>query len=130
MRKGWGRWEWLYITLCIVAVIISLPVMLPVAMIQHTLAERRKKRRVLVAPCVRCGVVLGTAALERASAEWAAHMEKLFREHPGIHFRMVCELQAVCLACEQAHKYDEKADAFVAVAREWPYKQASEPGGG
>ena len=130
MRKGWDRWEWLYITLCIVAVIVSFPVMFPVAMIQHTLAERRKQRRVLKARCVRCGEILGPAALDRADVEWSAHVEQMFRDHPGIRFRMVRTVHAVCADCGQAYRYDEKADAFEPVADE-PFKrrQASETGG-
>ena len=116
MRKGWGRWEWLYITLCVVALIVSFPVAFPVAMIQHTRAERRKKQRVLQAPCAHCGAALGTAAIERADAEWSTHLDKLFRENPGIRFRLVRTVNAVCTACGQSHRYDEKADVFVAVA--------------
>ncbi len=130
MRKGWGRWEWLYITLCLVVFVVALPVAFPIAMIQHTRAERRKGQRVLETPCVRCGEILGQAALDRADAEWSAHMAQLFRDHPGMRFRLVRTVNAVCVACGQAHRYDGKADAFEAVADE-PFKrrQASEPGG-
>ncbi len=130
MRKGWGRWEWLYITLCIVVFVVAFPVAFPVAMIQHTLAERRKKQRVSETRCGRCGEILGQAALDRADAEWSAHVERLHRDHPGKIFRMVRTVNAVCVACGQSHRYDEKADAFEAVADE-PFKRrpASEPGG-
>ena len=90
-------------------------------MIQQALAERRKGRRVLQAPCVRCGAVLGAAAVARADAEWSAHVAKLFRDHPGMRFRLVRGVHAVCTACGQSHRYDEKSDAFVAAR--------SEPGG-
>ncbi len=130
MRKGWGRWEWLYITLCMAALIVSLPVAFPMAMIQHTRAERRRKRRVFQAPCARCGAVLGTAAIERADAEWSAYLDKLFRENPGIRFRLVRRVHAVCVACGQSHHYDETADAFVAVTDEPLTRRASESGSG
>ena len=55
--------------------------------------------------------------MKRADAEWSAHLEKLFREHPGIRFRMVRTVHAICMACGQAHRYDEEADAFVAGCR-------------
>lgn len=126
-RKGWGRWEWLHITLCMVALVVSLPVAFPVAMIQHARAERRKKRRALEARCARCGAVLGQAALDRADAEWSAHLEKLFRENPGIRFRLVREVAAVCVVCGQSYRYDEKQDAFMAIYDE---PLPSEPGGG
>ena len=129
-RKGWGRWEWLYITLCVAAFIVSFPVAFPIAMLQHARVERRKKRRVLQTPCARCGAVLGPAAMDRANTEWSAHLEKLFREHPGMRFRLVREVDAVCVACEQSHRYDENADAFVATHDERFIRAATSDSGG
>ena len=123
-RKGWGRWEWLYITLMMGIFIVSFPVAFPVAMIQHGRIERRKKRRVLRASCARCQAVLGSAALERANAEWSAYLERLFRENPGIRFRLVREVDAVCVPCGQPHHYDEASDAFAAT-RDEPFTQAA-----
>ena len=118
-RRGWGRWEWLYTTLCVAAFIVCLPVAFPVAMIQHVRAEERKKRRVASAPCVRCGAVLGAAALEKSDAEWSAYLEQLYRDHPGVKFRLVRGVHAVCLACDQQHRYDEASNEFVAADTQW-----------
>ena len=115
MRKRWPpAFEWLHTALAVVVVLVSMPVAIPVAFIQHGLTERRKRRRVETARCARCTAILGATALTRSDADWTAHWDKLHRENPGVKFRMVRPCQATCTACGFWHRYDEQADAFVA----------------
>ena len=116
-RNRRGEWhpavEWLRVPLIVVAVLLTLPVTMPVAMIQHGRIERRRRQRADKTPCTRCGAVLGEAALARADAEWTAHVDKLHREHPHVMFRLVRKVWAVCAVCGQKHGYDERKDEFV-----------------
>ena len=117
-RRRRGEWhpavEWLHIPLIVTVFFLGLPVMLPVAMIQHVRTQRRRQRRAERTPCLRCGAGLGEAALARADAAWAEYVSKLHREYPGARFRLVRSVWAVCAACGQRYDYDEKTDTFVA----------------
>ena len=117
-RKRRGEWhpavEWLRVPLLVVVFLLGLPVMLPVAIVQHGRIGQRRKRRADGTACARCGAALGEAALARADAAWSEHVAKLHREHPHVMFRLVRRVWAVCVACGQEYGYDEKADAFVA----------------
>ena len=98
--------------LLVLLILVSMPVMVPLALVQHAWVERRKRQRVATFRCVRCGVVLGPAALALAEAKWSAHVAKLHREHPHVKFRLQRTVWAVCPGCGQAYDYEEATNNF------------------
>ena len=100
------------IFLGLILLIVLLPVLLPVAAVLHARDLRRRRAAVERFVCVGCGQVLGPGALARADAAWAEYVEKLHREHPGYQFRLVRELDAICLKCGTRYHFDEKQRTF------------------
>ena len=99
--------------LLVLLILVTMPVMVPVALVQHSLIERRKRRRAAVYRCVRCGGVLGPAALALADVNWRAHVAQLHRDYPHKIFRLQRTIWATCPACGQDYGYDETTNAFL-----------------
>ena len=95
----------------LILLIVLLPVLLPVALVLHA-RDLRRRASVERFVCVGCGQVLGLEALARADAAWAEYVEKLHREHPGYRFRLVREVDAICLQCGTRYHFDEKKRTF------------------
>ena len=87
--------------------LLGLPILLPIAGLLHALDVRRRRRLAAGFPCLDCGEVLGRAALDRGDAAWTVHVAELWREHPGIRFRLVREVDAMCARCGAAYRYDK-----------------------
>ena len=96
----------------LILLIVLLPVLLPVALVLHARDLRRRRASVERFVCAGCGQVLGLEALARADAAWAEYVEKLHREHPGYRFRLVREVDAICLQCGTRYHFDEKKRTF------------------
>ncbi len=108
-----------------VVVIVGLPIILPLVAALHTLDQRRRRTAANVFTCVRCGKILGSGALALASAQWAEHMARLHREHPGYRFRIVRDLDAVCTRCGTSYRYDEIQHTFRTRPERWHPPQAA-----
>lgn len=92
--------------------ILSLPVLLPVVAVLEARDRRRLRAAADAFACLECGEILGLAALERADADWAGHLARLHREHPGCRFRLVRDVHAVCTRCGARYRFDEKSAIF------------------
>ncbi len=107
------------VLLGLIVLTLFLPVILPLAAVLHARDLRRKRLAAACFVCVGCGQVLGQAALDRADAEWAEFVAKLHREHPGYRFRLVRDVDAVCLHCGARYHFDQETRTFCApVARD------------
>ena len=115
MRKSQSR-PWtrrIPLPLSVLMILVSMPIMIPVALVQHTFVERRKRRRAAASRCERCTTVLGPLGLALADAHWNAYVAKLHKEHPNVQFRLKRTVWAICPACGQAYDYDEAINDFV-----------------
>ena len=122
LRRTWrrlSRWaqrsRWLgglRILVLATVLILALPVILPLVAV---LEARDRWRRHVCAErfvCVGCGQVLGRDALTRADTDWAEYVARLHRERPGVRFRLVRDVNAVCGHCGARYRFDEKAAMF------------------
>lgn len=87
--------------------LLGLPILLPIGAVLQALNVRRRRRLAARFPCLGCGEVLGRAALDQSDAAWKAHVADLWREHPGIRFRLAREVDAICTRCGATYRYDE-----------------------
>ena len=86
-------------------IIVSLPLLIPYALIMTKIDERRKRKAVLAFRCTNCGHVLGLAALVAADQEYSEHIDKMMLDHPKSRFRLVRSLHAICTNCGQRYTY-------------------------
>lgn len=96
-------------------VVFLLPVIAPLIVLSERLHQRRKRAVASRTACVRCGRILGPAAVDRGDEVWTAEMRARFDAHPGLRLvraRIVRTLYAVCLACGARYSYDEKTRMF------------------
>ena len=101
--------------ICMVAGTLLLPVLLPVAWMQHASEKRRMQAAARQTTCMKCGGLLTDESLTRAVNLWAARMAKLQRDHPTTRFRVVCPCDAVCIACGQEYKWKSEMRVFQSV---------------
>ncbi len=97
---------------CMVAGILLLPVLVPVAWMQHASEKRRMQAAARQTICIECGCLLTDGSLTRAVDLWRAYMAKLQRDHPTMLFRVVRPYDAVCLACGLEYKWTNEMRVF------------------
>lgn len=100
-------------SIAVLALVLTLPVLLPYALIAHQLYRRRLRRAAEAQSCPSCGGYLGIAALQASEDRWRAHVADLFRDHPGVRFRLVRLIHAVCTACGARLHFRKSFGAFV-----------------
>lgn len=95
-------------------IVFLLPVIAPLVALTEWLARQRKRAVASRTACLRCGQVLGAAAVEKGDEVWAAEMRARSDAFPGVRFRprIVRSLHAVCTKCGARYRYDEEARAF------------------
>ncbi len=98
--------------ICMVAGILLLPVLVPVAWMQHASEKRRMQAAARQTTCTECGCLLTDESLTRAEDLWSAYMEKWQRDHPTMRFRVVRPYDAVCFACGQEYKWTSEMRVF------------------
>ena len=96
----------------IVAVTIASPVLIPIAALLHLRDRRRMEAAARKARCESCGAILGVASLRRADAAWAEHVAALHRDRPGVRFRLVRDLWAMCATCDAEYGFDSASGVF------------------
>ena len=98
--------------ICMVAGILSLPVLLPIAWMQQESEKRRMQAAARQTTCIECGYPLTDASLTLAVDMWRAYMAKLQQDHPYMQFRVVRPYDAVCIACGQEYKWANEMSVF------------------
>lgn len=86
-----------------------------VSLLVH-LDQKKLRRAARRMPCVRCGALLGDAAVALADELWQKHMGTLQARNPRVTLRVVRTLFAACPQCGARYRFDEKAEAFSPVA--------------
>lgn len=90
---------------------------IPVALVFAGAFFAMRSRRVLVAAacsssCPRCAAPLSEDSVASASAMWERHMRVLRERNPGVMFRIVRRMFAICDACGARLTFDEKSRRF------------------
>jgi hypothetical protein len=93
--------------------LVASPILIPIALIGSYFADRRKCRVAGNTPCVNCGRVLGIESLElsdRRAADYGAEQQRL---HPGVKFRLVRTVFAICKSCGAEYGYRDGAFTLI-----------------
>ncbi len=107
-----GRWQiGVFVTGCL----LLSPVILPFALITGALTGRRRKRDAEEFDCVQCGSVLGQSAIDKADEYWRDHVRDLRQRFPGIRFRLVRKVWAICDTCGARYNYRTEERTFVLI---------------
>jgi len=102
----------LVLNMVAIALILALPVLVLLAAAGHGLYLYRLRAAANRAGCPACGHRLGTEALRQADQYWQGHLDELRRTYPGIRFRVVRLIHAICTECRSNLFFDEKAGTF------------------
>jgi hypothetical protein len=81
------------------------PLLLPVAMVQNRIRERRILQQVSQFVCIACGTRLGAEAMRLADERWRTIVADLHAKSPGMRFRLVRDIDAVCPCCCREYHY-------------------------
>jgi hypothetical protein len=57
--------------------------------------------------CSECGAPLGAEAIRLAKERWAAMVADRHAKNPGVRFRLVCDIDAICTRCGREYQYRE-----------------------
>lgn len=106
-RKQLGKSK-VGIALFAVLFLVLLPLLLPVAAVHLRISNRRLLKLVREFVCVACGARLGAESVRLASERWNATVAELHAKSPGIKFRLVRDIDAVCPSCGQEYTYRDK----------------------
>ena len=98
--------------LTLVACTVALPVLIPIAFLLHVRDQRHMQAAAGNTHCEGCGSILGAASLQRADAAWGQHVTALFRDQPGVRFRLMRRLKAMCAVCGAEYDFDTTLGAF------------------
>ena len=99
-------------TLFVIGFVIFSPLILLSAVISQVVYLRRIRAAAEQFKCVACGQFLGRRSIELADEEWARHMRDLMDRHPGVRFRIVRNLHAICSNCGKQYQFDGKTRTF------------------
>jgi hypothetical protein len=101
------------VAIFITAFVLLLPVILPVVLLFEAAYRHRLRTAAHSFRCTGCGTVLGLESLRLADAAWADEMRQLHERHPGIRFRIVRHLHAICAVCGRRFRYQDNNRTFV-----------------
>ena len=103
--------KWLTVPAVILFVLL-LPVLIPYGVISNVLFRRRLKRAVERSQCPTCGSGLGEQALKLADEQWREYVSCLRRQNPGVRFRLVRLVHAICASCGASLQFVEHTRLF------------------
>ena len=101
------------ITLLVFGFVLFMPLWIPASFVIQAIYYRRLRKAANSFACVRCGKVLGVEALAQADEAWSEHVRELMRLHPGVMFRLVRTVHAICPGCGTKYTFREHAHTFV-----------------
>lgn len=92
-------------TILVVLLILSLPVLIPIGLIQHHLKKRRIRKVICSFTCISCGTKLGEKSMRLADERWSVIMADMQARYPNARVRVVRDLDAICPRCGCEYKY-------------------------
>lgn len=95
------------------AFLVLLPLLVPVAVTQNWIRTRRILNLACNSDCVACGARLGAEAIHRANERWKTIVANVRAKSPGMRFRLVCDIDAICPSCGQGYAYQETVRSLV-----------------
>lgn len=92
--------------------VLLLPVLVPLGFISYTHSKRRLKRAAEQSKCPTCGLILGKEALKSADERWHEYVSCLHRQNPGVRFRLLRRVHAICVSCGTSLQFLEQTQEF------------------
>lgn len=89
--------------------LVLLPILLPVAVIQNQLRNRRILKLARDLDCASCGARLGAEAIQLGAQRWAAIVARHHEMYPFAKLRLVRDVDAVCPRCGCEYSYRDNA---------------------
>jgi hypothetical protein len=96
-----------------VLIVLALPVIIPLVFICQYREKRRLRAAAERAECPSCGATLGVEALHRADDYWRSYVAGLRRDQPGVKFRLVRVVQAICGDCGAMLSFQNEKRTFI-----------------
>lgn len=94
------------VILALVAVLLTLPVSVPLALLWGRWERWRLRTVTGRTRCVQCGCILGRAALHAADAAHIAELEALHRQHPHCLVNVRRRSDARCKECDATYTWE------------------------
>ena len=110
-RIRWCRRKWDGVVLGIATIgllillIVLLPMIIPVVALLDFIYRKRLKAAACTFACLSCGGILGLESIRLADETWAKRLRELQEKSPGIRFRLVRHLHAICPACGACYAF-------------------------
>jgi hypothetical protein len=101
------------IWLAAVPVLLCLPLLIPAAIVLEVVNKRRLRRVAASFSCQNCGRSLGAEGVALADQEWARQVRELMRQHPGVRFRLLRTVDAICGGCGARYTFSKSGRTFV-----------------
>ena len=96
------------VILAMLALLITLPVTLPIASMVDWLHDRRLRACACGMQCARCGDVLGAGSLPASDASHRSALVEMGRQYPGRLVHVVRRARAQCTRCGAAYRWDQR----------------------
>ena len=106
MNKVW-------VALLAIVFVLFLPLIVLAASVSHGVYLRRLRATANRFRCASCGQILGRSSIQLADEAWARRMREFAILHPGVRFRVVRNLHAICPECGKQYQFVEKIRTFV-----------------
>lgn len=99
--------------------LVFLPVIIPVVALLDLAYRNRLKTAACACACLSCGRILALESTRLADAAWEKRIRELLEKSPGIRFRLVRHLQAICPTCGACYAFLERERTFVRTRTDW-----------
>ncbi len=107
------------VALLAIIFMVALPVIIPLITLLAALDERHRKSAAASTRCIRCGLILGIAAVEKADEMYAAYVAVIKSKSWPSRVRLVeRRLHAVCTGCGAQFGYNGKHRSFYVLERD------------
>ena len=105
----------LLVVAALMALLVALPILIPLLAVDQAVTRRRKLAALAAAPCAVCGSSLSPDALDLADAAWRSTPTV----QPAMRLRRVVRrLHAICPACGARYEWDGARRQFHLLNRE------------
>lgn len=98
-----------------VIAVLSLPVVLPVMVVRNMIDGRYQRRVAKEVSCMRCGKLLGEAAILESNRIIAEEWKQMQAKRPGVRFRRIRRHDAVCMGCGLEYFYSNQGRTYLPV---------------
>jgi hypothetical protein len=99
-----------------VVFLVAIPVFVPLTLISLGIDRYQLIRASRKFRCVQCGDFLGPESLRLADRQVDLEMNEMRKNNPGVRFRTVRLLDAICAHCGQRYQFPKKVRKFLAMS--------------